>query len=83
MIWAGIFIGVWQKVRNSIRITRPFVARCRSLAAVDPLGRINKPDQIFNDQSSDAITMYAPLLTKLSSGAASAPQAFRWLIVFS
>src|SRR3954447_26743971 len=81
-IWQGTWIIATQNVLNSIRSRERFSARYFS-AHRPPSGR-TRALHAFRLQASDAITMYAQLLTRLSTGNAIAlTPPFNWAIRFS
>src|SRR3954463_4765839 len=69
-IWQGTWIIATQDVLNSLRSSECFSARYFP-AHRPPSGRTRAP-HAFRLQASDAITMDAQLLTRLSTGIASA-----------
>src|SRR5512135_3369701 len=81
-IWHGTWINATQNVENSIRSNDRFWARCFS--AHRGCSGSSNADQAFRLQASEAITMYAQLLTRLSNGIANAfTPLFSWAIKFS
>src|SRR3954451_15031465 len=80
--WHGTWISATQNVLNSIRNSDRFSARYFS-AHRPPSGR-TRALHAFRLHASDAITIYAQLLTRLSTGIASAlTPLFNWAIRFS
>src|SRR5918998_3021024 len=81
-IWQGTWIIATQKVLNSIRKSERFSARYFS--AHRPVSGSTRALHAFRLHASDAITIYAQLLTRSPTGIASAfPPPFNWAIRFS
>src|SRR5262249_11072942 len=70
MIWHGIWITVAQNVANSIRNNDLFSASC--LAVCRGVTGTSKALQAFRLQAREAMTIYAQLLTRLSTGVVKA-----------
>ena len=70
-IWHGIWMNAAQNVANSIRNSVRFSASCARRACRGATGTSNAL-HAFRLHASDAITMYAQLLTRSSTGAVSA-----------
>src|SRR3954453_7217189 len=80
--WHGTWINATQNVENSIRSRDRFSARYFS--AHRPRSGSTKALHAFRLHASDAITIYAPLLTSPSTGIANAfTPLFNWAIRFS
>src|SRR5512135_459044 len=80
--WHGTWISATQKVLNSIRSSDRFSARCFS--AHRGCSGTSNADHAFSVHARLAITMYAPLLTRSSTGIASAlTPLLSWAIRFS
>src|SRR5512135_3378711 len=80
--WHGTWISATQNVENSIRSSDRFSARCRS--AHRGCSGTSSADHAFRLHARPAITMYAQLLTRPSTGIASAfTPPFNWAIRFS
>src|SRR5947208_15506555 len=81
-IWQGTWIIATQNVLNSIRSSERFSARYFS--AHRPVSGSTRALQAFRLHASDAITMYAQLLTRSFTGIASAlTPPFNWATRFS
>src|ERR687890_36327 len=81
-IWHGTWIIATQNVLNSIRSSERFSARYFS--AHRPVSGSTRALHAFRLHARLAITMYAQLLTKLSTGIAIAfTPLFNWAIRFS
>src|SRR3954453_7988006 len=80
--WQGTWIIATQNVPNSIRKSDRFSARYFS--APRPASGSTRALHAFRVHASDAITMYAQLLTRSFTGIASAlTPPFNWAIRFS
>ena len=80
--WHGTWINATQKVVNSIRSSDRFSARC--LSAHRGCSGTSYADHAFSVHARLAITMYAQLLTRSSTGIASAfTPLLSWAIRFS
>src|SRR5664279_331304 len=81
-IWHGTWISATQNVRNSILSSERFSARCFSDQR--PCSGNSNADQAFRLQARLAITRYAQLLTRLSTGIVIAfTPPLSWPIRFS
>src|SRR3982751_714312 len=81
-IWQGTWIIATQNVPNSIRSSDRFSDRYFS--AHRPVSGRTRALHAFRLHASDAITMYAPLLTMSPTGIASAlTPPFNWATKFS
>ena len=60
----------FRSVRNSIRSTARFSAAC--FAFQRPVSGSSRANHALSDHASETITMYAQLLTRVSTGACSA-----------
>src|SRR6478752_8471258 len=81
-IWHGTWINATQNVLNSIRSSDRFSDRC--LSAHRGCSGTSNALHAFRLQARLAITMYAQLLTRSSTGIASAlTPPFNWAIRFS
>src|SRR5208282_1661437 len=70
MIWHGMSMNAARNVANSIRNRVRFSAFW--LSASGPVAGASNALQAFRLQATDAITMYAQLLTRVSTGVVSA-----------
>src|SRR5512135_3935505 len=81
-IWQGTWIKATQNVVNSIRSSDRF--SIRYFSAHRPCSGSTKALHAFRLHARLAITMYAPLLTRLSTGIDNAfTPLFSWAIRFS
>src|SRR5918998_3573578 len=81
-IWHGTWINATQNVRNSIRSSDHFSARY--FAAHRPRSGSTRALHAFRLHARLAITMYAQLLTRSSTGITNAfTPPFNWAIRFS
>src|SRR5512135_334987 len=80
--WHGTWINATQKVLNSIRSSDRFSAPC--FAAHREGSGSSNAAHAFRLQASEAMTMYAQLLTRSSTGIDNAfTPLFNWAIRFS